>query len=697
LNKKDKRISAVSETEPTTNRLIDELSPYLRQHAHNPVDWYPWGPAALQRAREEDKPIFLSIGYSACHWCHVMERECFENPGIAALMNEHFVSIKVDREERPDLDEIYMKAVTALTGAGGWPMSVFLTPQLEPFFGATYLPPVRAHGRPSFPDVLIGLSEAYKNERGKVVETAKQLTAAIADESRVDLRGELPPGVIESAIASFQRSFDPVWGGFGAAPKFPHAGDLRLCLRHHQHSGDAACLNMATRSLDAMADGGICDQLGGGFHRYSTDREWRVPHFEKMLYDNAQLIVAYLEAFTATGTARYAAVARDACAWALREMQLPEGGFASAQDADSEGEEGRFFAWTPAELETVLGAELGRVAASYFDVSAAGNFEAGKSVLWTPRSGAEVAAALGCEQAQLERDISEARRLLLVARERRVRPNTDDKVLCGWNGLIASALALAFQVLGDPRHLRAAERCLDFVLLHLRQPDGRLFGTARAGRAHVNAGLDDYAFVIEALLDLYEANFDPARVRQALELARLVEDRFADAAHGGYFNTSRDHEQLIARLKSTHDGALPSGAAVQAKNLARLAALTGDRSLRERAEATLSALGGLAPRYPQAFAHLFIAHDFLHGRPREVVIAGEPNETSTQALLASVRGVFRPQRVVLLGSRDADVTLLPTLRDKTAGASGARAYVCEEMQCLAPTEAPDELVKQLRA
>jgi uncharacterized protein YyaL (SSP411 family) len=679
------------------NRLIHETSPYLRQHAHNPVDWHAWGEEALALARSEDKPIFLSIGYSACHWCHVMERECFENPPIAALMNSLYVNIKVDREERPDIDEIYMKAVTAMTGSGGWPMSVFLTPDLEPFFGATYLPPVSAYGRPSFPDVLIGLSEAFRNERPKVVEQAQQLASAIAEEGRVDLRAELPVQLLDVSLEQFKRRFDPQWGGFGDAPKFPHASDLRLCLRHYLRTQDAQSLHMATHSLDAMANGGMHDQLGGGFHRYSVDREWRVPHFEKMLYDNAQLIVAYLEAFTLTGNARYAEVARAACDWALAEMQTSEGGFASAQDADSEGVEGRFFVWTPAQLEAALGSELARVVAAYFDVTEAGNFEHGLSVLWTPRPAAQVAGALGISVAELGRRIGEATPILLRQRATRVRPNTDDKVLSGWNGLMASALAQAFQVLGDARYLLAAERCIDLILGPMRQPDGRLFGSSRAGRAHVNACFDDYAFVIQALCDLYESKFEARRLRDALALTELVEARFADREHGGYFTTGEGHERLIARLKSTHDGALPSGAAVHAHNQARLAALTSQPTLRERALATLQSLGGMAQQYPQAFAHLLLVLDFLRGQPREIVIAGELAAPGVQSLLAAVRGTFRPQRVVLLAAPAADSTLAPLLADKLPGPTGARAYVCEDFRCLAPVDSPAELLALLTA
>jgi uncharacterized protein YyaL (SSP411 family) len=675
--------------------LIRETSPYLRQHAHNPVDWYPWGEEALDRARREDKPIFLSVGYSACHWCHVMERECFESPRIATLMNTHFVNIKVDREERPDLDDLYMKALMALTGSGGWPMSVFLTPDLEPFFGATYLPPVRTQGRPSFPDVLVGLADAYANERQAVVEQARELTAAIVDDASSDLRAELPDEVLALSLDQLRHAFDVQWGGFGAAPKFPRAGDVRLCLRHHQRLGNSEALLMATRTLDAMANGGMYDQLGGGFHRYSVDREWRVPHFEKMLYDNALLLTAYIEAFTLTRHASYAQTAHGICRWALGEMQTPAGGFASSQDADSEGEEGRFFVWTRQELTDVLGDKLGELTASYFDVTHAGNFEDGKSVLWIPRPAREVAAALGCEKSELTEDIARAKRLLAEARTLRVRPNTDDKVLTGWNALMVSGLALAYQALEEPTYLTAAERCMAFILDALRRPDRGLYGTARAGHAHVYAGLDDYAFVIQALCDLYECTFDADHLREALVLTEWVEEHFADRKLGGYFTTGDDQEPLIARLKSTHDGALPAGVAVHVLNLGRLAALCGREDLHERAHGALHSLGAMALRAPQAFSHLLMAFDFLRGSPREVVIAGEPNDPATRAMLGAVRSSFRPERVVALAHAGADVNLLPMLRGKLPGADGPRAFVCQDHSCLPPVSTAAELREQL--
>jgi uncharacterized protein YyaL (SSP411 family) len=674
------------------NRLIHETSPYLLQHAHNPVDWYAWGQEAIGRARDEDKPIFLSVGYSACHWCHVMERECFENPSIAALMNSLYVNIKVDREERPDIDDIYMKAVTALTGQGGWPMSVFLTPELKPFFGTTYLPPVRAHGRPSFPDVLIGLAEAYSKERQQVVAQAQELTGAILAESRVDARGELGPPALDLSLAKFKTSFDPVWGGFGNPPKFPHAGDLRLCLRHALRTGATEPREMALFTLDRMARGGMYDQLTGGFHRYSTDREWRVPHFEKMLYDNAQLTSAYLDAYVATRDQRYARIARGCCDWALAEMQTEAGGFASAQDADSEGEEGRFFVWTRADLARVLGEPLAAQVGAFFGVTDEGNFEHGKNVLWIPKPRAEVAETLGVPEEQLQAAVERALPLLARERATRIRPQTDDKVLTSWNGLMAGALAQAYQVLDEPQYLTAAERCMTFVLGSLRQPDGRLHATWRLGRAQHNAGLDDYAFVIAALIDLFESSFDERWLREALALSELVEEQFADAASGGYFTTGVDHESLIARLQSVHDGALPSGLGVQTLNLLRLAAISGRPELLLRAQDALAAQAALVMRHPQAFSQLLIALDFSLAPARQVVVAGEPDAPGVLAFLRRIRDSARPQRVVVRASRATDQALIPLAADKPAGAGGARAYVCFDFVCQAPVDQPEALV-----
>jgi uncharacterized protein YyaL (SSP411 family) len=678
------------------NRLARETSPYLLQHAHNPVDWYAWGEEAFARARAEDKPIFLSIGYSACHWCHVMERECFEDASIAALMNALYVNVKVDREERPDVDEIYMQAVTAMTGSGGWPMSVFLTPALEPFFGATYLPPVRRYGRPSFPDVLVGLAEAYRDDRDTVRQQAKTLTDHIRAQAAADLRGALEGDPVERATATLLSRFDATWGGFGGAPKFPHAGELRLLLRSHTQSGDPQTLHAVTHTLDRMAAGGMYDQLGGGFHRYSTDAEWRIPHFEKMLYDNGQLVVAYLEAFVVTGRPDYARVARESCDWALREMVTPAGAFASAQDADSEGEEGRFFAWTPDELIEVLGRDEGRVAALYWDVTAEGNFEDGKSALWRPRPATEVAAELGLEPATLEARMQGARAKLLAAREQRVKPMTDDKVLVAWNGLMIGALALAYQVLGEPRFLDAARRAARYVLGAMRTPDGGLHATARGGRAHLRAGLDDYAFFVQALLDLYESDFDPRWLAQAQALCTRIEQRFADPALGGYFTTEPDVAELLTRSKSVHDGALPAGSGVQALNLLRLSELTCRPELAERSRAVVDSLAGLVNRQPRAFAQLLLAHDFAVRDPLQVVVSGAAEAADTAWLLAAVRGSFRPQRVVALATGAPHEASMPLLEGRAPDSGPARAYVCRNQTCLAPLTDADSLVSALR-
>ena len=682
-------------TDRPANRLAHETSPYLLQHAHNPVDWYPWGGEALARARAEQKPIFLSVGYSACHWCHVMERESFENVEIARLMNADFVNIKVDREERPDIDDIYMKAVQSLTGQGGWPMSVFLTPELEPFYGGTYFPPQGAWGRPGFAEVLRGLARAWKEDRTRVVEQGRRLRERIAEEGRIDARGELEPGILDRSLAALQQAFDPLWGGFGDAPKFPHALDLRLSLRHATRTGQAAARDLALLTLERMARGGICDQLGGGFHRYSTDREWLVPHFEKMLYDNALLVPAYLEAYQLTRSEPFAAVAREACDWMLREMTTPEGGFASSQDADSEGEEGRFFSWTPEQLRAALGTRLGDQAALWFGVRDGGNFEGGASVLSRPEPVERVAAQLGLEPPALVAAMSDARARLFEARKTRVAPATDDKVLAAWNGLAISALAQATQVLGEPRYAQAARRAAEFVWNSMRGADGRLLATARAGRAHLQAGLDDHVFLIQGLLDLYETDFDALWLERAGTLAREVDARFADAEHDGFFTTPEGQGDLIARLKGPQDGALPSGNAVQALNLLRLAELSGDAEFARAAQRTILAQAELLNRYPAAFSQMLLAVDFLQRGPLEIVVTGRPGEAAFEALLREIRARFLPNRVVAATHARTPPAAIPLLRDRPPPAQGALAYVCRNYACSAPVSGPEALRREL--
>ncbi|MFT5287664.1 MAG: hypothetical protein ACI8TQ_003852 [Planctomycetota bacterium] len=678
-----------------SNRLSGETSPYLLQHAGNPVDWYPWGPEALALAKEQNKPIFLSIGYSACHWCHVMERESFENQAIAKLMNANFINIKVDREERPDLDDIYMKAVQAMTGQGGWPMSVFLTPDLEPFFGGTYFPPDNRYGRPGFSSVLTSIHENWMTSSDRLVKQGQRLREMIQKEAESASSAELDTDLIARSITSHSDNFDGTWGGFGHAPKFPHSLDIRLCLREWKRSGNPHALHMATLSLDRMSEGGVYDQLGGGFHRYSTDEMWLIPHFEKMLYDNALLIPAYLEGYLATGNHRYSRIAAECCDWILREMVTEEGGFASTQDADSEGEEGVFFSWTPADIERVLGKELGDWATEWFGVIPEGNFERGLSALWRHDAAAEVAARLSVDRDELIEAMVGARQQLLDARNQRVRPDTDDKVLSSWNGLTISALAQAYQVLGDDRYLDAARTAAKFVLQSMRQSDGRLFATSRHGVAHLNAYLADYSYMIAGLIDLYESDFNEYWIHEALELTSQLEEHFLDRKQGGFFTTGDRHEKLIARLKEPHDGALPSAGAVHALNLLRLAELTSDARLLSIAETTIRSVGKLANRYPTAFSQMLIAVDFQTAEPLEIVVSGEPTDPATQALLKQVRQTFRPQRVVALAHAKADATLLPLVTDRcTEGASPA-AFVCRNQTCEFPVHTPVCLEQQL--
>lgn len=682
-------------TSDNQNRLRAETSPYLLQHADNPVDWWAWCPEALEQAVKLDRPIFLSIGYSACHWCHVMAHECFENEAIARLMNASFINIKVDREERPDLDEIYMKAVTALTQSGGWPMSVFLTPDLKPFYGGTYFPPDSRFGRPGFPDVLRTLAELWQNDRPKLLERGDQLRDMICKEAAADTSGAMDPEILDKSFAQLHQSYDTVWGGFGSAPKFPHAGDVRICLRHWKRTGNPLMLDVAASTLDRMSEGGMYDQLGGGFHRYSTDEMWLIPHFEKMLYDNALLIPTYLEGYLATGNKRYARIAAECCEWVLREMLTPEGGFASAQDADSEGEEGAFFVWTPQMLMDALGDPIGIWAAEWFGVTEEGNFENGNSALWRHDTARDVSARLNIDEARLIEAMREARKVLFAGREERVHPQTDDKVLTAWNGLMIGALAQAYQVLGDERYLDAARRSAKLLLGPMRQSDGRLFATSRNGRAHLNACLDDYAFLIAGLIDLFEADFDENWLREALALNEVLTEKFLDRKHGGYFTTGVGHEELLARLKSPQDGALPSGNGVQALNLLRLGELTGDPSLGALAEQTIRSVAKLANQYPMAFSGLLQAVDFAQTGGREIVVAGKLGDETTEQFLRTVRQSFLPQRVVAVAHPDADPKLLPLVEGRQKETS-TKAFVCRNQTCELPAESAAQLAEQLK-
>ena len=643
----------------TGNRLGDSTSPYLLQHADNPVHWEPWGSAAVERAVREDKPIFLSVGYSACHWCHVMAHESFENPAIAAALNESFVAVKVDREERPDIDAVYMAAVQLLTGRGGWPMSVFLTPALEPFFAGTYWPPEPRGGMPGFLQVIGAVTDAWTSRRENVTRQAAELTAA--------LRGSLAPAapanaaavstdLLDAAAASLAHLYDARHGGFGRAPKFPHPIDLRLLLRTFARSGRGHDLEMATHSLSRMAAGGMRDQLGGGFARYSVDERWLVPHFEKMLYDNALLAVAYLEAFLATGREEFATVVRSTLDYLLRDMVDPEGGLWSAEDADSEGEEGKFYVWSPAEIEAVLGPADAAVFCAVYDVTPGGNFE-GHSILNLPRPIADAAHRLGLDPADVARRLDDARPRLLAARAARVRPGIDDKVLVGWNGLAIDALARAGAALDDDRYVHVAARAADFLLARCRDPQGRLAHQWRRGRATGLAFADDLACLAEGLTSLYESTFDERWIDEACTLAdRLLGDRadgsdgFVDPQTGGFFQTSAEHETLIVRQADILDNATPSATGMAATVLARLAVLTGRDRYRAAAERAIAAAAPIAARAPSAVSQSLLAADVALGPVGEMVIVGDAGLAATASVVRALRRRFRPRDATLLRS-----------------------------------------------
>jgi uncharacterized protein len=667
------------------NRLIHETSPYLLQHAHNPVDWYPWGPEALERASREDKPILLSIGYAACHWCHVMERESFEDEQIARLMNERFVCIKVDREERPDLDDIYMAATVALSGGGGWPMTVFLAPDQRPFFAGTYFPPSDKYGRPGFRSLLEKISGLWQSDRPALLDQASELTAHVRSQSELTRPAAIDADAIDGAVEQLSLAFDSRFGGFGGAPKFPPSAALELLLRQHRNQGSARSLEMVKTTLDGMKNGGIYDQLGGGFARYSTDERWLVPHFEKMLYDNAQLARVYLAGWQVTGDPEYRRVASETLDYVAREMQSEQGGYYSATDADSEGEEGKFFVWQFDEIQELLGEPDADRFALYYDVSPAGNWES-TNVLNTPRSREQVAKQLGISVAELGASLERARRLLLEARSRRVPPATDDKVLTAWNGMMIGAMAEGHRVLREPRWLASAERAARHLQTDLIRPDGGLFRTARAGKAHIDGYLEDYAFLIDGLIDLYEAGASADHLRRAMQLAERMLADFGDEQGGAFFHTAHDHEALIARTREGHDGALPSANAVAARALARLSAQLGHDAYRDHAERSLRAYGRLVTRSPRAFASSLAVVDFLIRGPLELAIIGPGADPGTEAFWRELGRRYLPNRVV--AHAEGSDPSLPLLAGKLALGGKPTLYVCRDFVCKAPITDP---------
>jgi uncharacterized protein len=649
------------------NRLARETSPYLLQHKDNPVDWYPWGEEALTRAREEQRPLLVSIGYSACHWCHVMAHESFEDPAIAALMNERFVCIKVDREERPDVDAICMEACQALTGQGGWPLNAFLTPEKAPFYAGTYFPPEQRHGLPSWRMLLDAVADAWASKRDQVQQQSAQIVQALNATARLDPSAEpIRDEQLRGAVTALEASYDRANGGFGGAPKFPSASVIELLLARGERE-------MSLGSLAAMAAGGIYDQIGGGFARYAVDATWTVPHFEKMLYDNALLARAYLHGWQVSGEERFRAVCCETLDWALREMRGPEGGFCSALDADSEGVEGKFYVWTPEELRDALGPDLAEPAIDYFGVRPGGNFEHGTTVL----------EARGPVPERLD----DIRSRLLDRRAERVRPGLDDKRLTSWNALMISALADAGAVLGRVDYLEAAVACASFLLDDARDQAGRLLRTWKDGEARIQAYLEDHAYLLEAMLTLYEATFDRRWYRTAAELGDTIIERFSDPERGGFFSTAADGEPLPARRKDLEDTPIPSSNSAAAFGLLRLALLSGEGKYERHALGVLRLLYPMALRHPVAFGHLLRAADFYVAPVREVAIVGPADEAA--ALVDVVRERFRPHLVVARATAGADGVPLLANREPVNGR--AAAYVCEHFVCQAPVSEPDQL------
>ena len=667
------------------NRLAHESSPYLLQHRDNPVDWYPWGDAAFAKARAEDKPIFLSIGYSTCHWCHVMEHESFENEAIARVLNDNFISIKVDRQERPDLDQIYMNAVQMLTGRGGWPMSVFLTPDLKPFYGGTYFPPTGRHGMPGFDQILAAVIDAWKHRREQAIIAADQLTAEIQKIGVVEGGGEpvaLSLDLVRGAVNHLARSFDRTFGGFGQAPKFPHPMDLQLLLAAYSRNREPGLLDMVRLTLDRMAAGGIYDHLGGGFARYSVDARWLVPHFEKMLYDNALLARAYTDAYLVTGDANYARVVRETLDYVLRDMTDPAGGFYSTEDADSEGEEGRFYTWTPDEIEAALGDERGATFGRVFDVTDVGNFE-GRNILNLPKTIEQCAKILNRTPDDLVRELAESKRELFAVREKRVHPGKDDKVIVAWNGLMIDAMARAGTALREPKYWVAALAAGRFILDSMRRGNGRLLHTWRGGQAKLDAYLDDYAALANSFVTLCEATGGEYWIDEAVRLVDVMLDKFADPSGGGFFYTASDHETLLTRTKELTDSSVPSGNALAATALLRLGKLLGRRNYLDAAAGTLAAAVPIMERAPMAAGQMLLALDRFLGPSHELVLVGSPGKV--EGVLAAIEKRYLPRTVFARRCGwDQSSQLDGLFAGKTSPDGEPVLFVCVNFACQEP-------------
>ena len=689
------------------NKLVSEKSPYLLQHAYNPVNWYPWNSDAFDKAKNENKPIFLSIGYSTCHWCHVMEKESFEDTEVAELMNETFVSIKVDREERPDLDHVYMTVCQMLTGSGGWPLTIIMTPDKKPFFAGTYIPKGNRFGRTGMIELIPRIREIWATRRDEVFKSADQILSALRSMEKDTAGKDLGSDVLDRAYQELAHRFDREFGGFSDAPKFPSPHNILFMLRYWKRSGNVTALEMVEKTLHKMRRGGVYDQIGYGFHRYATDKKWLVPHFEKMLYDQAMLTLAYLETYQATGKEIYARTAREVLTYVLRDMTDPGGGFYSAEDADSEGVEGKFYVWTETEIREILNTEDADLIVKVFNVEAAGNFreeasgiETGTNILHLTKPVSQIAADLDLTAQHLESRIQAARKKLFEAREKRVHPHKDDKILTDWNGLMIAAFARGARVLGEPKYVEAAKRAAAFVLYHMREKNGRLLHRYRDGEAKITGHLDDYAFMVWGLIELYEAGFEARHLRTALQLNADMLAHYWDENTGGLFFTPADGEKLIVRKKELYDGAVPSGNSVAMHNLLRLAGLSGDTALNEKAAKISRAFSEQIKQVPSGYTQFLVAVDFALGPAYEVVIAGSPGAKDTAEMIRALDSRFIPNRVTLLRPTDQEmpdiVAISPFIKPHVSMYHKATAYVCTGNACKAPTTDITEMLSLIQ-
>lgn len=681
------------------NRLINETSPYLLQHAENPVDWYPWGDEAFDKAHRQDMPIFLSIGYSTCHWCHVMTRESFSDSEVAGILNQHFVSIKVDREERPDIDSVYMAVCTALTGSGGWPLTIIMTPDRKPFFAGTYFPRNGRYGRPGLLELLAKVAELWQKNRDNLIQAADDITAEM--QPRPAPKGEFSQNTLDRGYRFLKETFDTEHGGFGAAPKFPTPVNLMFLLRYYRAKGEEPmALKMVEDTLASLRRGGIYDQIGFGFHRYSTDKRWLVPHFEKMLYDNALLALVYLECGQTTKKPFYGRVAEEILTYLQRDMLSPEGAFYSAQDADSEGQEGRFYTWSREQIKAVLDEPAAELFCRSYGITREGNFEEGLNIPNLLGQASGTISIAGGPKKDDEAALEEARQALLRAREQRIHPGRDEKILTGWNGLAIAAMARAAGVLGNAGLLQAADRCAAFIAANLTRSDGRLLAVYTNGKAAYPAYLDDYAFLVWGLLDLWESGFNPVHLAEAMRLTQQQIDLFWNQNEGGFFFTGSDAEALIIRERDAYDGVTPSGNSVSALNLLRLSRITGREELAEKAVALIDSFSGRAGNSPQGHLFLLAAWLLAQTPPLEVVIAGDPSQTNTRTMWETVRGMFVPEAILLSNpGRDLSsqlLSLIPGLAGKEVRNGTPLAHVCRNLSCLEPVAEPEKLRQLLQ-